>query len=111
MHTIVIYSEDNEERILISADLVSDKAININIAETSRSALNTLTNETVRCLIFGAPRFDLDAVKIAGRFRAVNPGVGLLVVTRKSEDSSISAIREMKRTVVLERPFEREDLR
>ena len=105
MQTVVIYSEDKEDRIVLAGELSSHKALNINITETNRGALNTLTGGAVRCLVFGVSTFNIDAVKMTGRFRAANPGVGILNITNKAESSSISAVKEMKRTIVLERPY------
>jgi len=110
VQTIIVYSENKEEQASIAKELSTLESLKIETIENGKDVTSAITNETVRCLVYGVAHFKQDELKNVGRFRTSNPTLGILVVSSKSDPSCILAIKEMKRVVAIEKPLKNDEL-
>ncbi len=107
---VLLLGKRNEEIVGIKAMLARGTGYDVELVSIAQKAIQRLTHQDVDLCVFNFDLFTKEKIKLATDLRTLGYDFPVLVLSRIIAADAYELIRDMKSTILLEKPFEQKDL-
>ncbi len=107
---VLMIGKRNGETIGIRNTLMKNKACQVEIATTAKTAIQRITAQSMNLVLFNLETFNRDKIRLASDLRELGYGFPVLVLSQIVAPDTFETVERMYQTVLLEKPFENKDL-